>query len=271
MLLCSAKPGGSRSRAWLFATWLGLIQVLKIFIAGSPRSGTSILYLALTNVLGLPGYGESHVMPLVQKAIYESRKHFQLFKGATEDVLIKQFDLDDFELFIFDYIRRFYFSNFPEGSWVDKTPSDEAVWGLPLIEKIFPEARLIATKRNGIEVVESYIKKFHANFPDACLSWTNRVEGLLIAEGICKNLLIVDQHDFANRSDSVSRAICYHVDAEPAVDRLSEFLRIERTEKSSDFDWSNRRHLIDTKWSGAEKQIFASICGPQMEKLGYKY
>ncbi|HVH79872.1 MAG TPA: hypothetical protein VM782_10805, partial [Stellaceae bacterium] len=42
---------------------------LKVFIVGPPRSGTSILYLAMQQVFDLPGYGESHVVPAIQRAI----------------------------------------------------------------------------------------------------------------------------------------------------------------------------------------------------------
>ena len=40
---------------------------LQVFIVGAPRSGTSILFYAMSKVLLLPGFGESHVMPLFRE------------------------------------------------------------------------------------------------------------------------------------------------------------------------------------------------------------
>jgi hypothetical protein len=60
---------------------------LKVFIIGAPRSGTSVVLEAMRRVCELPGHGESHVMPLVQRLIYSSQKYLDLLYTNPSDLL----------------------------------------------------------------------------------------------------------------------------------------------------------------------------------------
>jgi len=242
----------------------------KVFIAGAPRSGTSILVFALKEVFGLPGFGESHVMPVFQRMVHQLRAYTNGFKSISDPVVLKKLDKSDLERYLFQYIRHFYSENFPQGSWIDKTPSDEAVFGLPLIESVFPDARLIATKRNGIEVVTSHVKKFNSSFNEACLSWVNAMKGLVHARQGCRHLLEVDQYEFLNAPEEVSRRIAIHLNAADRAEQLANYFANHRVEQSSVLGTKDRVRLADTNWSNDEKELFKQHCGKTMEAFGYE-
>lgn len=242
----------------------------KVFIAGAPRSGTSILVFALKEVFGLPGFGESHVMPAFQRMVHQLRAYTNGFISISDPVMLKKLNRSDLERYLFQYIQQFYSENFPQGSWIDKTPSDEAVFGLPLIESVFPDARLIATKRNGIEVVTSHVKKFNSTFEGACLSWVNAMKGLVHARQGCRDLLEVDQYDFLNAPADVSNRIANHLNDLDRAEELANYFVNQRVEQSSVLDLKIRTRLADTNWSHDEKELFKQHCGKTMEAFGYE-
>ncbi len=244
---------------------------LKVFIVGAPRSGTSILLFALKDVFGLPGYGESHVIPAFQRMVHQFRAYMSGFNNISDPMMLKQLSKEALEQYLFDFVRKFYDENYPDGRWVDKTPTGEAVFGLPLIETIFPDARSIMLKRNGIEVVNSHLKKFKSTFDDACLSWLNAMKGLSHARGGCKNLLEVDQFDFQNAAERVSLQIATHLGMPERADALSSYFLKNRVEGSSTHDPTKRLTLADMDWSPEQKEIFKRQCGAAMQVFGYEY
>ncbi len=243
---------------------------LKVFIVGAARSGTSILLFALKDAFKLPGYGESHVMPAFQNAVLPFRSYMERFASNSDPMLLKELPQAGFEQHLFEYFRRFYHARYPAGRWVDKTPGGEAVFGLPLIEAIFPDARLIAAKRNGIEVVTSHIKKFRTPFEAACRTWTHAMKGIIHARTTCLNLLEVDQFYFQNHTAEVSRNIADHLGEIDRAEDLSEYFKTRRVQHSSTHDPQRRLKLADTDWSTNEIKIFKRVCGDMMERFEYE-
>src|SRR5215472_345933 len=97
-------------------------QTTQVFIAGAPRSGTSILVFALKEVFGLPGFGESHVMPAFQRMVHHLRAYNNGFVNITAPIMLKKLNRQGLETYLFDYIHNFYAELFPKGRWIDKTP-----------------------------------------------------------------------------------------------------------------------------------------------------
>src|SRR5258708_4613413 len=85
---------------------------LKVFIVGAPRSGTSIMLRAMKDVIGLPGYGESHAMPAFQRIIQNIRDDLSYFDDKDQNLMVKEISVDDLERHIGDFIRQFYFKVF---------------------------------------------------------------------------------------------------------------------------------------------------------------
>src|SRR3974390_379847 len=90
----------------------------KVFIAGAPRTGTSILVFALKEVFGLPGYGESHVIPAFQRMIHHLREYTDSFSKMPDPIMLKELNRQELERHLSGYIREFYSKNYPEGSWI---------------------------------------------------------------------------------------------------------------------------------------------------------
>jgi hypothetical protein len=242
---------------------------LQVFILGSARSGTSITYYAMRQVLGLPGDGESHDIPVFSRIIHSFYTYQQSFQDVQGDVLARRLDTAAFRRHILDYIRTFYASTFPEGSWVDKTPGDEAILGALLIRQAFPSAKLICTKRTGIEVVQSFRAKFSAQFGEACVAWATAMNALLSSRESCPNLLEVDQFDLSNATEEVAGEIVNYLGVPERKPALAEFFRHKRTDQLSSHDWTRRLTIADCGWTGEERALFLSTCGELMQKFGY--
>ena len=242
---------------------------LRVFVIGSPRSGTSVLLRAMHEIFGLPAHGESHVIPAVAHAVHHLRQYFERFETQSEDLLIKLLPVDVIAEAIYANIRSFYAGTYGEGGFADKTPSDEAIYSVGVIPAIFPDAHIIMTRRSGVEVVESYRKKFKAGFRDACENWVRVMEGILRARTLSIPLLEVDQFDFTNATADVSARIAEFLGQPERAAALTEFLSTSREDKLSAHDWSQRMTLTNAPWSKDEKALFAELCGPLMDAFGY--
>jgi len=243
---------------------------LQVFIVGAPRSGTSIMLRAMKDVLGLPGYGESHAMPAFQRIIQNIRADLSYFDDKDQNLMVKELAVDDLVQHIGEFIRKFYYGIFPDGSWVDKSARGNAVAGLPLIETVFPDARLIMIRRNGIEVAVSHMKKFPGqDLAHACQSWSKAMRELHRASRSCKNLLMIDQYDLQNATEKVSQDIADHLGLPDKGKPLSEFFLSQRVQGSSTHDPKKRLLLDDTDWPEKDKDLFRKVCGPMMQRYGY--
>jgi hypothetical protein len=266
----SSIGGERRSLPWTSRAVRSLHETaLKVFIVGAPRSGTSVIYHAMREVLGLPGHGESHLIPGFQRVFFGLRKYVESMQHGSADILVKQFEPRDFESSVFRYVRDFYEKTYDGQRWVDKTPSDEAVHGATLIEAIFPEARLIATKRTGVEVIDSHMTKFARSFEGACIEWRGAMEGLLAARKNCSHVLEVDQFDISNRPEETARGIAEHLGCEQHAGALGLFFATQRIDQLSSHDWTARRTLDSVSWGPSELELFHNICGPMMREFGY--
>ena len=249
--------------------WLNQPPSLKIFILGAARSGTSAMFIALAEVLKLPGYGESHVMPAFQRMIFHLRQYTELFANVPEGVAVKRLDAGEVERLLHDYARTFYATMFTNQSFIDKTPTGEAIYGATTIEQVFPDARLVVMRRNGIEVVKSFRLKFTTAFEQACLAWREAMSGILMARQCCRRIIEVDQFDMANAPFDTARRLSAWLDRPEAAEPLGRLFGSTRVEKSSTHDWSQRLRLADMDWSADEKNTFRDTCGPMMEAFGY--
>jgi hypothetical protein len=244
-------------------------EKLKVFVVGSPRSGTSVLLRAMQTVFGLRAHGESHVMPGVAQAVFHLRSYYRRFKDESGDLLIRQLPIDRIEAPLLEGIRAFYDEIYEGEGWADKTPSDEAMHSAPLIRRIFPDARLIVSRRNGIEVVASYRRKFGATFRDACENWARVMEGIAVVRQQCPDILEVDQFDLANASDTVGCRIAGYLGRPDLGATLAAFLASNREDRLSTHDWRQRLTLDDMDWTDDERDDFLRICGPLMRVNNY--
>jgi sulfotransferase family protein len=242
---------------------------LQVFILGPARSGTSITYYAMREIFGLSGDGESHVMPIFQRILHDFRTYQRNFAENDSNVTAASLYPIDFRHHIVQYIRTFYARKYPEAQWVDKTPGDEAILGAPLIQETFPSAKVICTRRTGIEVVQSFRAKFSSQFAEACQAWALSMNALLKSRESCPHLLEVDQFDMTNAPEEVARAMTDYLGAPERWRAMAEFFRHQRTDRLSSHDWSQRLTLRNTDWSDEERTLFVAACGELMQKFDY--
>ncbi len=242
---------------------------LKIFVLGAARSGTSAMFSALTDVLELPGFGESHVIPAFQRMIYQLRVYVELFKQNPEDIMIKRMGSSGIEALLHQYARDFYWTSYDGAGFVDKTPTGEAIFGGPLLEEIFPDAHLVVMRRTGIEVVTSFRIKFSSAFEEACQAWADAMSGILRARPICRRMMEIDQYEMANAPLITGRKLAQFLGRMDKADALGRYFASTRVEKSSTHDWSQRQTLDDVNWSLQDKETFLRICCPMMDAFGY--
>jgi hypothetical protein len=241
---------------------------MKVFILGAPRTGTSITYYALHDLFGLPGRGESHVMPVFQRMMHMFFLHAREFAPPKGD-LASQLKPQDFRNHLITYIRRFYETNYPDGRFVDKTPGAEAITGIRLIRDAFPDARVVITRRTGVEVVQSVQRKFSGDFQAACQLWSNCMNALALVRPELADVVEIDQFDLTNSPDAVSKQLAAYFDQPDMAASLARFFVERRTDQSSKHDWRNRLSLADVSWTDDEKAMFIDMCGGHMRACGY--
>jgi len=241
---------------------------LQVFIMGPPRSGTSVTYYAMREVFKLPGYGESHVFPIFLTMLHRFWQYSEAFRKQTGN-FAAQLDTASLRATFIEYLRNFYASHYPAGSWVDKTPGADAILSTSLVLDAFPDAKIILTTRSGLEAVESFRRKFSSSFENACLSWVHCMEALIRVTAEHPTLLKIDQFDMANQPEKTAARIAAHLGREDQAGRLSDFLRSHQPERSSQHPWETRLTLAAMNWNEDEKRIFNEVCGTLMRKLEY--
>ncbi len=249
-----------------------LPEGLKVFIVGSARSGTSILFLALHTVFRLSGPGESHVFPIFARIIHEFytyRENLVAKDIKNKRVLAYRLDTRAFRAHMISFLRAFYAQQFPRGTWLDKTPGAEAILATPLIRAAFPGSKIIATKRTGVEVVRSFGAKFATGFEENCRAWTGCMGALQQTVERFPDILLIDQFDIANQPAEVAGRIAEYLEQPEKTSELGAFLRETEISRSSTHSWQNRMTLADVDWGAHGKEMFERLCGPTMHRFGY--
>ena len=248
----------------------GFVKPLKVFVVGGPRSGTSALTRALRLAFDLPGHGESHTIPAIAMITHPLRLYWERFQGNPSDLLIKILPTVQIEEMIFRFVRDFYVQTYGGGSWIDKTPSDEAVHSISLIPRIFPEARIIVIRRNGIEVVRSVRSKFGLPFSGACTNWNSVMAGVSLARKRCPQALEVDHRAFIHDLDAMTLACAEHLGRPELASHMADLLRHDRQDQSAADPGPSPTTLDDVDWTADEKAVFQATCEPWMTAFGYR-
>jgi hypothetical protein len=242
---------------------------MKVFILGSPRSGTSITYLSMRRVFGLPGRGESHVMPIFLKMLNQLDEYKKNIPNPN--ILLNELNSDEVRVMFVNFLRTFYGDAYSNGSFVDKTPGTDSIYCAPLIKQCFPDAKIIVTKRSGVEVVSSSVRKFSAPVAQSAKRWVNCMHAIEWATDQMPEMLVIDQYDIANATSEVAARISSHLGAVEAAPDLVKFFKGTTIEKRSDHDYSHRLKLSETRWSEQDKAVFREIAGETMERFGYDF
>jgi len=243
---------------------------LKIFVLGAARSGTSVTGTCLKSVFRLQGRGESHVMPAFQ-AMLEAFDDYKVSKRGKGRYAFTELEPAKVHQHIHDFVRAFYADLYPHPrrGWIDKTPGPGAIAGIPVIRAIFPDARIVITKRGGLETVDSHMKKFKKGIAAASKVWARSMDRIILAEQAGQDLLVVDQYDIGNSPDAVAAKLAQYLGQPDKAAEIAEFFRTKEPQKSTETDRARRPLLADMNWSDADKEAFAAAAGETMARAGY--
>ncbi|MBS0379696.1 MAG: sulfotransferase [Proteobacteria bacterium] len=235
---------------------------LRLFLMGSPRSGTSQLGATLTKVLSLPWLGEGHGAPLFSRAA-------DALTGDrdAENGLVRHMARENFRRVAIDAARAAYFHMHGSASFVDKTPGVPMIAAAPFLLECFPDARFIFQRRNPIANIRSRMVKFGGGFEEHCRDWAAAMNEWLRVRTLLPHFVEVQQEDMLAAPDRVARVIADYIGVPDAASRICDSLRTDRLEQTGAGAGVADRN--ETGWSEAQLQAFDRICGPAMRAFGY--
>jgi len=225
----------------------------SVFILGPARTGTSVTFLAMRIVLGLSGLGEGHVLPIFQRMLFNYYEYVKKFADG-DGVLAGRLHVGALKPRMIDLIRQFYRDQFEGHPFIDKTPGLEALVGAPFVKEVFPAAKIIITTRNGVEVVESYRRKFNSTFEAACEEWARCAEQIALLRTTMPDVLFLDQNELRRFPEKAARRLADHLGRSDKTAALTEFFRTSREDVRSDAaNWDVPLTLDNVGWDDREK------------------
>ena len=243
---------------------------MPFFILGAPRSGTTLLRDLLREHPGLECPEETHFFrwsdPFASPK-YISHYKTRLFRQHREMDGIGEIQfaammegMHSREHLAYDY-GRWYLEALgkPEARLYDKTPQN--VYGIFLINAIYPEARFIHIYRNPLNVVaslmEGKVMPAH-NLRGAINSWT-------------ESMMLIDQ--FKKFHPELILEVCYEdmtADPDPHLKKILEFVEEDPALLPSQKNKTHKeKNKYKSKLGEQEIQIVLDKCEPFLSKYGY--
>jgi len=235
---------------------------LRLFLMGSPRSGTSQLGSTLTKVLGLPWLGEGHGAPCFARAA-------DALSGdrAAENGLLRHMARENFRQIAIRAARSAYFYMHGSASFVDKTPGLPMIAAAPFLVECFPESHFIFLRRHPVANIRSRLVKFGGSFEEHCRDWAGAMNEWLRVRTLLPHYVEVQQEDMLEAPERVADAISGYLGAPEAAQRICESLRSDRLEQTG--AGAGQTDKLRAGWTAEQVLAFDRICGPAMRAFGY--
>lgn len=235
---------------------------LRLFLFGSPRSGTSELGSTLTKVLGLAWLGEGHAAHLFQGAA-----NAMSGDASSENGLVRFIAHQHFRQIAIEAAKRAYFYMHASASFVDKTPGVKMITAAPFLNECFPGSRFIFLRRNPVGNVLSRMVKFGGSFEAHCKDWAAAMEEWLKIRALLPHYIEIQQEDMLQAPDRVAATIAEYVGVPGSADPICESLRTGSRERTGAGVGKTDRHQVG--WSPEQIKVFEGICGHAMREFGY--
>jgi hypothetical protein len=235
---------------------------LRLFVMGSPRSGTSQLGSTLTNVLGLPWLGEGHAAPLFAGAA-------DALSGDTraENGLIRHMARENYRDIAVQAARRAYFFMHGSASFVDKTPGVPMISAAPFLLECFPDARFIFLRRNPVANISSRLVKFGGGFEQHCRDWAAAMNEWLRVRVLLPHFAEVQQEVMRDVPQRVAEVLADYIGIPEVAGRICESLQSNRLEHTG--AGAGKVDGLQAGWTQEQVRAFERICGPAMRAFGY--
>lgn len=234
-------------------------MISRLFILGSPRSGTSTIQFIMSQYFDFEGNTEGHITNLLYKLICAAQHHFRDFSGQTsfdEENTITRVGLRRLEAAIAAAMLTLI-KPAPGKRWCDKTPGFEAILAAPYIHNSDPQTKFIHIVRDGAKNIESRARKFATvPFEALCMQWTQDVLAWASVRKILSpgSFLELRLDDF-QRPDLLFRRIEDFIGAKSTQRAPAVLPRIEETA-----DYSGK-----TFWTEQKYKLFSDLCAEAMQ------
>jgi hypothetical protein len=246
-----------------------------IFIIGSQRTGTSIIWRALRTANFL-GFNEGHLwLDLVES--------FARFRDPDHKKQLRQsiFTLGSDRNLVLEkrwalMIDRFHRDLLPPRlvRWVDKSPGVHAVQMAPMLSQLFPRAQFIFMKRNAISTVNSGISYVSREqdldaFRRMCTRWVHvmrtwrKLSHLLVGRYI-----ELEQERVAERPYDIGQEVAAFLRVPEHAEDFGTLFD-SRRENTAFPDREPGDYAYPVDWSDAQEAILSDLCGAEMRVWGY--
>jgi hypothetical protein len=235
---------------------------LRLFLMGSPRSGTSQLGSTLTQVLGLPWLGEGHGAPLFASAADALSGDIN-----AENGLVRYLARQKFRRIAIEAAKSAYYYMHGSASFVDKTPGMKMILAAPFLNECFPGSFFVFQRRNPVANVLSRMVKFGGSFEAHCRDWAGAMDAWLKIRPLLPHYVEIQQEDMLEAPERVSKVLADYIGIPGCADGICKSLRTDSLERTgAGAGQSDRKR---TGWTPEQIAAFETICGPAMRAFGY--
>ncbi|MEL7125147.1 MAG: sulfotransferase [Pseudomonadota bacterium] len=243
-----------------------------VYVLGSTRSGTSALRNGLAETR-FAGYGEGHLVPILQDMIRAVRSHKSDGLGAqVEGNGLHQMRENVMLRHLFHGYEQYLATQIKTNSLMDKTPTIAPIQLAPDLDTFHQKPYFIHCARRHLDNVQSKIKKFpDRTLEQHCREWAEcNMTWLRVKDRLGSNYLAFDFYDLATDPERIAGQIGTYLElsAEDTA-ALGAYLVSKRPQAAADRDLTQFLRLSEIDWTDDEKQIFDDICSPVGELLGY--
>ncbi len=245
-----------------------------VFILGAARSGTSAMAQALFRNTRYAGHGEGHLLDLLPRLVETVERHYAERAGDRRpgiNTMIAHVPPERMARAIREMLAGITRELFPGGHWLDKTPRASMIRAVPLLRRIWPEARFIFMRRRAIENLASAGRKFpQEGFAAACQRWADCLEAWSeVRRDLAGRAIEVDWLAMAREPARVAEAVGGLLDlSAEEVLRLRQALQVDLPERTSD-RFAEVHPGLPADMDPAQRQVFEAVCAPWMRRAGY--
>jgi hypothetical protein len=239
-----------------------------IFIVGSPRSGTTVLALALARHSRLWYSSESHIFPHLfggarweeTDALGPNVMTWMRRKGVSREELLQSAALG---------VNALFTSRSGNKRWIEKTPQNTPMVGT--LSAMFPGASFLHLLRDGRAVVNSMIHMdapalWTRHFALACWAWRRSVELALEFEARHPDRCLTVRHEALSADPETVCEQIFQFLAVPAESGPVEYLRSHRLNSS----FESGRTMPDpwSGWTSEQKGTFLKEARDLLRRRG---
>lgn len=235
---------------------------LRLFLMGSPRSGTSQLGSTLTKVLALPWLGEGHAAPL-----FASAADSLSGDSNAENGLVRHLARQNFRQIAIEAAKNAYFHMHGSASFVDKTPGMKMILAAPFLNECFPGSYFVFQRRNPVANILSRMVKFGGSFEAHCRDWAGAMDAWLKVRPLLPHHVEVQQEEMLEAPERVAKRLADYIGLPGCAEGICQSLKTDYLERTG--AGAGQTDHLRAGWTQEQVAAFERICGPAIRAFGY--